>query len=44
MKNFGLKGKPYSCVKEAYDKALENAETNDLIYIGGSTFVVAEII
>ena len=44
MKNFGLKGKPYSSVKEAYDKALENAETNDLIYIGGSTFVVAEII
>jgi dihydrofolate synthase/folylpolyglutamate synthase len=30
-------------VSEAIDFALENASTNDLILIGGSTFTVAEI-
>lgn len=42
--NYGLKGAVYSSVGEAYKKALENAQSNDLIFIGGSTFVVAEII
>ncbi len=41
---FGLKGKIYNSVKEAFENALENASTDDLIFIGGSTFVVAEII
>ena len=41
---FELKGEVYNSVSEAYQKALENAETTDFIYIGGSTFVVAEIL
>ncbi|WP_443938274.1 bifunctional folylpolyglutamate synthase/dihydrofolate synthase [Pedobacter sp. MW01-1-1] len=39
---YNLKGNTYSSVKAAKDGALENASAEDLIYIGGSTFVVAE--
>jgi len=42
--DFNLEGKAYNSVKEAYRMALKNAEKDDLIYVGGSTFVVAEII
>jgi dihydrofolate synthase/folylpolyglutamate synthase len=41
---FGLQGKAYDSVSESYSNALENAKTSDFIYIGGSTFVVAEIL
>jgi dihydrofolate synthase/folylpolyglutamate synthase len=41
---FGLGGSVYSTVKEATAKAKISASKNDLIFIGGSTFVVAEII
>ncbi|CAN1557488.1 FolC Folylpolyglutamate synthase [Flavobacteriaceae bacterium] len=41
---FGLHGKVYNSVSEAYQNALENATTTDFIYIGGSTFVVGEIL
>ena len=41
---FELKGEVYNSVSEAYQKALKNAEITDFIYIGGSTFVVAEIL
>ena len=37
-------GNCYESVKEALMSAKENSKKNDLIYIGGSTFVVAEII
>lgn len=40
----GLKGKAYPSVKEALEKAMVNAGMKDLIFIGGSTFVVAEIL
>ena len=40
----GLRGRRHSSVREAYNVALNNAGTNDLIFIGGSTFVVAEIV
>jgi dihydrofolate synthase/folylpolyglutamate synthase len=43
-KEFGLIGKVYNSVSEAYQAAIENAGVNDFIYIGGSTFVVAEIL
>ncbi len=43
-KKNNLSGKKYSSVKFAYNAALQEAIKNDLIYIGGSTFVVAEII
>lgn len=41
---FGLRGKVYYSVSESYKKALENASNCDFIYIGGSTFVVSEIL
>ena len=41
---FGLKGKSYPTVKEAFKAAKVKAGKNDLIFVGGSTFVVAEIL
>lgn len=41
---FGLKGEIYSSVRSAYKKALEEAAVSDFIYVGGSTFVVAEVL
>lgn len=40
----GLHGKTYSSVKEALEEAKRVADTGDFIFIGGSTFVVAEIL
>lgn len=40
----GLRGKSYSSVREAYNSAVNNAGRNDLVFIGGSTFVVAEVV
>jgi dihydrofolate synthase/folylpolyglutamate synthase len=40
----GLIGEAYKSVNEAYQEALNKANSNDFIFIGGSTFVVAEII
>ena len=40
---YGLNGKVFNSVSEAYDKALQLAKPSDFIYVGGSTFVVAEI-
>lgn len=39
----GLYGTVYSDVNEAYAAALSKAEIDDLIFIGGSSFVVAEV-
>ncbi len=41
---FGLLGKPFPSVKRALQVAKKNAGTTDLIFVGGSTFVVAEIV
>ena len=41
---FGLNGNLYHSVSEAHQAALQNASVNDFIYIGGSTFVVAEVL
>ncbi|UXX79288.1 bifunctional folylpolyglutamate synthase/dihydrofolate synthase [Reichenbachiella carrageenanivorans] len=41
--NYGLKGQVYGSVDEAYHAALANANPKDLVFIGGSTFVVAEL-
>ena len=43
-KTFNLLGRAFSSVEKAYLAANENAKNNDLIYVGGSTFTVAEII
>jgi dihydrofolate synthase/folylpolyglutamate synthase len=42
-KNFGLIGEKYDSVESAFAKAKQNASKNDFIYVGGSTFVVAEL-
>lgn len=41
---YGLDGDVYNSVSEAYQEALKASTENDFIYIGGSTFVVAEIV
>jgi dihydrofolate synthase / folylpolyglutamate synthase len=40
----GLKGKSFSTVKEAYLAARAKAKHDDLVFVGGSTFVVAEVL
>ncbi|MDQ8006733.1 MAG: folylpolyglutamate synthase/dihydrofolate synthase family protein [Pedobacter sp.] len=42
--NFQLKGKTFATVEEALAAAKNQANDDDLIFVGGSTFVVAEII
>lgn len=41
---YGLSGKSYATVKEAYTAAKKDASAQDLIFVGGSNFVVAEIL
>lgn len=41
---FGLTGTSYPSVIEAFNTAKQNAGKNDLIFVGGSTFIVAEIL
>ncbi len=41
---FNLVGEIYPSVKAALEAAKKNAHTGDLIFVGGSTFVVAEVI
>lgn len=40
----GLEGTTWQTVAAAYSAARQNASAEDMIYIGGSTFVVAEVI
>jgi dihydrofolate synthase/folylpolyglutamate synthase len=42
--SFGLKGQSFSNVSLAVKTAMKNAGKNDLIFIGGSTFVVADLL
>lgn len=39
-----LVGEVYSSVAEAYQTALQNADSKDLVFVGGSVFTVAEIL
>lgn len=41
---YGLQGDAYNSVADAYQAALKQAATTDLVYIGGSIFVLAEIL
>lgn len=43
-KDLELLGEVYNSVVIAYEKALQVAHSGDIIYVGGSTFVVAEIL
>jgi dihydrofolate synthase/folylpolyglutamate synthase len=40
----GLHGNSFSTVREALDAAIAEAAPEDLIFVGGSTFVVAEVV
>jgi dihydrofolate synthase/folylpolyglutamate synthase len=40
----GLNGGAYPTVKEAYKSAMKEAETDDFVFIGGSTYVVADLL
>ncbi|MCF8308474.1 MAG: bifunctional folylpolyglutamate synthase/dihydrofolate synthase [Bacteroidales bacterium] len=40
----GLKGEAYPSVKAAFEAAKANARENDVVFVGGSTFTVAEIL
>ena len=40
----GIAGQSFSTVPEAYATALQAAEPQDLIYVGGSTFIVADLL
>lgn len=42
--SFGFNGKAFKTVSEAYFNAKTKAKSSDLIFIGGSTFTVADII
>lgn len=42
--SFGLKGEAYDTVYDAFLAAKNAAENSDFVFIGGSTFVVAEIL
>ncbi len=42
--DYGLNGNVFSSVYEAFENAKNNARIDDLIYVGGSTFVVAEVL
>ena len=41
---FALKGECYPTVAEAYKAALEGAKNDDFIFIGGSTYIVADFL
>ena len=40
----GLHGSLYHSVKEAYNAAIENAEKDDFVFVGGSSYVVADLL
>ena len=41
---FGLRGDSFPSVVEAYEAALKEAKREDFVYVGGSSFVVADLL
>ncbi len=41
---YGLQGSSYPSVQQAYQSALKAAGANELVFVGGSVFVVAEVL
>jgi len=39
-----LHGNTYSSVKNAFEAAKSSAHPNDFIFVGGSTFIVADLL
>ena len=42
--DLGLRGKVYDSVRDAYLSALNEASFDDIVFIGGSNFIVAEVV
>lgn len=42
LRPFGIRGRQVKGVKKALESALERADSNDLIFVGGSNFTVAD--
>ena len=40
----GLNGECYPTVTEAYEAAMQGATSEDVIFVGGSTYVVADFL
>lgn len=43
-KKHGLKGSCYNSVNEAYEAALKDAANDDFVFVGGSSYVVADLL
>ena len=41
---YELEGDAYPTVKQAYEAALHDASQNDLVFVGGSSFIVADLL
>lgn len=41
---YGLEGEAYPSVKAAYQSALDQSEADDFIFVGGSSFIVADLL
>lgn len=41
---FGLKSKTYPTVEEAYQAALEGATSDDVIFVGGSAYIISDLL
>lgn len=41
---YGLEGDAYPTVRQAYEAALHDASQNDLFFVGGSSFIVADLL
>ena len=41
---YGLEGDAYPPVRQAYEEALHDASQNDLVFVGGSSFIVADLL
>ena len=40
----GLHGKTYPTVKEAYEAAIDDSSPDDFIFVGGSSYLVADLL
>lgn len=41
---YGLIGNSFATVGEAYEKAIEESDENDMVFVGGSSFIVADLL
>ena len=43
-KQYNLEGRTFADVAEAYEQALGEAESDDFIFVGGSSYIVADFL